>query len=360
MSKSKEIYKRLEEIGRTIVEQAKEKRVPKLRIPTRTTQNIVFDNKYLCYVLGNKKTTRTAGNIRHIKPLAQLLKVAAFSKNLVKDGRRHTTKRELYYISESWGEKLKFDEQPESDNIVEDIEAMIESPREEFHIIPNPSGSVYGDLTLKFKSPTGKEMKINCLDTADGQAIGPRMCEADIVRCKADKIIAIETTGMYNRLMEENAHKKFNAILINLGGQASRATRRLIRRLHEAKKLPVFIFTDGDPWGLHIAMVIMAGSAKSAHVNKTLATPDAKWIGVTASDIVKYKLRSDKLKDVDIKRIKELKKDPRYKEDKRLQEELKTWERIKKKAEQQALLRYGFRYVVEEYLPAKFKELSEK
>ena len=361
MSKNKkDIGEKLEKIGKNIIDQLKNKKIPKINIPTRTTQNIIFDPKYQCYVLGDKKTTRTAGNIRHVKPLAQLLKVAAFSKKLVKDGRRHNTKRELYYISESWGEKLKFDEQQEADSIVEDIEAMIGYPREDIHIIPNNRGSIYGDVTIKIKTPEGKEMKINCLQTADGQAIGPRMCEGEIVKCNANKIIAIETTGMYNRLMEENAHKKFNAVLINLEGQAARATRRLIKRLHEIKNLPVYIFTDGDPWGLHIAMVIMAGSAKSAHVNKMLATPDAQWIGVTASDIVKYKLRSDKLKEVDLKRIKELKKDPRYKKDKRLQEELITWEKIKKKAEQQALMRYGFQYVVNEYLPAKFKELGSK
>ncbi len=357
--KGKEIKKKLENIGEEVLKDVKKNKVPKLQIPARVTKNIVFDPKYLCYVLGDKTLTRSAGNIRHVKSLAQMLKVASFCKEIV-DGTKHETKRGLYYISESWGEKLKFDIQQESDNLIEDIEAIIGNPREDIHIIPNPAGSVYGDLTLRFKNPSGKMMEINCLKTADGQTIGPRMCEAEIKKCKADKIIAIETAGMYNRLMEENAHEKFNAILVNLGGQATRATRRLIKRINEIKKIPVFIFTDGDPWGLHIAMVVMAGSAKSAHINKMLATPSATWIGVTASDIKNYKLRSDKLRDVDLRRIKELKKDPRYKKDNRLQKELETWEKIKKKAEQQALLKYGLRYVVDDYLPAKFKELGVK
>ena len=54
------------------------------------------------------------------------------------------------------------------------------------------------------------------------------------------------------------------------------------------------------------------------------------------------------------------KKDPRYKSDKRLLEELRIWEEIKKKAEQQALLKYGLRYVVDEYFPAKLKEMEKK
>lgn len=353
-----ETVKQLKEMGVDVVQQIKKKEVPHLDIPIRSTSNIVYDPRLLCYVLGGKRSKRSAGNIRHIKRLAQMLKVAAFTKDLVKGETKHVTKRELYYISESWGSKLKFDMQPESDDIVEDIEAMISKPREDIKVIPNPKGSIYGDITLRFKNPKGKMMTVNCLNTADGQAIGPRTCEAEFIKTSANKVIAIETGGMYNRLIEENANEKFKALLINLGGQASRSTRRMIKRLNEEFKLPVYIFADSDPFGLHIAMVVISGSAKSAHVNKHLATPDATWLGVTASDITKYKLKTDKMRDLDIKRIKELKKDPRYKKDKRLQKELRVWLDLKKKSEQQALLKYGFRFVVEQYLPDKFKELK--
>ena len=357
-SERNEIIEKLTQIGKDVIQAVERSEIPKIEIPSRTTSNIVYDPEYLCYVIGDKKVKRSAGNIRHIRRLAQLLRVARFCKEEMQKSLRHTTKRELYYISESWEKGLKFDEQVESDNIIEDIEAMIGRPREDFRIIPNPRGSIYGDITLRYTTPKGDVKEVNCLDTPDGQAIGPRISEAEIIDCKADKVIAIETSGMYNRLMEEGAYHKFNAILVNLEGQASRATRRMIKRIHELLEIPVYIFTDGDPWGLHIAMVIMAGSAKSAHINRQLATPDAKWIGVTASDIKNYKLRSDKLKDVDYKRIKELSKDPRYKKDERLKKELELWKNLGKKAEQQALLRYGFEYVVEKYLPTKFKELG--
>lgn len=361
MTKNKnneKLREQLTEIGEEIVSEVKKNEVPHLDIPSRTTSNIIYDKNALCYVLGDKSIKRTAGNIRHIRKLAQLLKVGTLCKGLVKEDKRHVTKRELYYISESWGKRLKFDEQPDSDNIVEDIEAIIGRPREDIKVIPNPKGSIYGDITLKFKNPKGELMEVNCLDTADGQAIGPRTCEAEIVDCNADKIIAIETGGMYNRLIEENAHETFNSILINMGGQASRATRRMIKRLNEQTDLPAYLFVDSDPWGLHIAMVVMSGSAKSAHINRRLATPKAQWLGVTASDIKKYKLRSDKLRDIDYKRIKELKKDPRYKKNKRITKELGVWEKLGKKSEQQAFLRYGFNYVVDEYLPSKFEELK--
>jgi DNA topoisomerase-6 subunit A len=356
--KNTNIVDNLKKIGKNVVGDIEKNKIPEIDVPIRTTANIVFDPKSQCYVLGNKKMNRSAGNIRHVKKIAQLLKTSVFVKDLLKSGTRHVTKRELYYISESWGSKLKFDEQPESDDLIEDIEAMLEKPREDIHVIPNPKGAIYGDLTIKFKNPKGRMMRVSCLDTADGQQIGPRTSEATFVKTKANKVIAIETGGMYNRLIEEHAHEKFNALLINLGGQASRSTRRVIKRLNEELKLPVYIFCDADPFGLHIAMVIMSGSAKSAHVNRYFSTPKAEWLGVTASDIIQYKLRSDSLRDVDIKRIKELMKDPRYIKIKRLQDELKVWLKIGKKAEQQALLRYGFDFIVDKYLPAKFKELK--
>ncbi|MEM2577074.1 MAG: DNA topoisomerase IV subunit A, partial [Candidatus Bathyarchaeia archaeon] len=131
----------------------------------------------------------------------------------------------------------------------------------------------------------------------------------------------------------------------------------LIRRLNQELDLPVYIFTDGDPWGMHIAMVIISGSANAAHLRE-LTTPDAKWAGVWATDIEKYKLPSDKLTDLDIKRLNELKADPRY-EGKLWKREIETFLRIKKKAEQEAFSRYGLTYIVDEYLPAKLELMEE-
>jgi len=150
-------------------------------------------------------------------------------------------------------------------------------------------------------------------------------------------------------------HKKFNALLVLTAGQAPRATRHFIRRLNNELNLPVYIFTDGDPWGMHIAMVIISGSANAAHLRE-LNTPDARWSGVWATDIVNYKLPTDPLDEVDIKRLFELQKDPRYKEDPLWQREIKTFMKIRRKAEQEAFSRYGLTYIVDEYLPTKLEE----
>jgi DNA topoisomerase-6 subunit A len=86
-----------------------------------------------------------------------------------------------------------------------------------------------------------------------------------------------------------------------------------------------------------------------------LNTPDAKWSGVWATDIVNYKLPTDPLDEMDMKRLNELQRDPRY-VDPLWQREIKTFMKIRRKAEQEAFSRYGLTYIVDEYLPAKLEE----
>ena len=189
---------------------------------------------------------------------------------------------------------------------------------------------------------------------ADGVMIGPALTSSEFVKTSADKVIAIEKGGLFTRFIEEQVHKKYNSLLVLTAGQAPRATRHFIHRLNKELDLPVYVFTDGDPWGMHIAMVIISGSANAAHLRE-LTTPDAKWSGVWASDIVNYKLPSNPLTDRDVKRLYELQKDPRY-EGPLWQREIKTFFKHRKKAEQEAFSRYGLTYIVDEYLPAKLEE----
>jgi len=178
------------------------------------------------------------------------------------------------------------------------------------------------------------------------------MSDVDFVDCGAERVLAVETMGMYHRLVQEEAWEDYNSLVVALKGQPARATRRFLKRANNELDLPVYLFTDGDPFGFHIAMVVISGSAKLAYINHELAVPDAQFIGVTASDIEDYELPTDKLRDSDIKRLNQLLEDPRYGDD-FWQEEIDKMLNLEKKAEQQAFSKYGLEYVVEEYLPDK-------
>jgi DNA topoisomerase VI subunit A len=106
---------------------------------------------------------------------------------------------------------------------------------------------------------------------------------------------------------------------------------------------------------MHIAQVIISGSANAAHL-RDLNTPDAMWSGVWATDILEYKLPTDPLSEIDIKRLYELQKDPRYQNDPLWAREIKLFLKMKRKAEQEAFARYGLTYIVDEYLPTKLEQ----
>ena len=161
-----------------------------------------------------------------------------------------------------------------------------------------------------------------------GYTISPTIDQVELLECGAERVLAVETMGMFHRLVQENAHERYNCLIIGLKGQAARATRRFIKRLNEEMGLPVYICNDD------------------------LATPNAKFIGVTASDIINYELPTDPLKDIDVLRLKELSKDPRY-QTPFWQTEIKKMLKLGKKAEQQSFSKYGLEYVVDTYFPEK-------
>jgi DNA topoisomerase-6 subunit A len=318
---------------------------------SRSIENIFYDPNVRQYVLGDRMIRRHSRNIRHIRPFTQLVWTAWFAKELVSQ-RKTSTLREVYYSARGQRD-IEFTGQQESDNIINDLEVALNRAREDFHIFPEERSAMFGDLTIEYTVPGYEGRTMNLTDHPDGVMIGPALTSSEFVRTSADKILVIEKGAMFTRLVEERAHEKFNAILIHTAGQSPRATRGIIHRLNKDHNLPVYIFTDGDPWGVHIAMVIISGSANAAHL-RGLATPDAKWIGVWGSDILDYKLPTEPLTEFDHKRLNELKSDPRYK-DKLWQDELDIFLKIEQKAELEAFSRYGLTYIVDEYLPAKLE-----
>ena len=349
--RKKEILASLENLGLEIYEQIDTGYFPSIQMPSRSTENIYYDPQGRQYILGDRKVRRNTRNIRHIRPFTQLVWTALFSHELSSQ-RKTSTLRDVYYSAQAY--EMKFKDQQESNNIITDLETVLGLSREDFNIFPEERSAVFGDLTIEYTVPGYEGKTLNLTSHPDGVMIGPALTSSEFASTTADKVIAIEKGGLFTRFVEENVHKKFNSILVLTAGQAPRATRHFIRRLSRELNIPVYIFTDGDPWGMHIAMVIISGSANAAHLRE-LTAPDAKWSGVWATDIVNYKLPTDPLDEVDIKRLYELQRDPRYK-DPLWQREIKTFLKIRKKAEQEAFSRYGLTYIVDEYLPTKLEE----
>jgi DNA topoisomerase-6 subunit A len=351
-----DVISSIKEIASGIYNRILKRKSPELESPLRSLNNVKYDEKdgYFELLGKTKKRTLTAATV---KTFAQTLRMMALSKELVnKDD--IASKREAYYISKNWGES-RFKEQPESDTVMDDIEAMLMVNREQMGFIPEEKGGeVAGKLVVIDKDPdTGKEIKIDCTKFGSGAYSIPISVEHLKFDTDAKFVLAIETAGMFQRLVKHKYWQKASCILVSMGGVPTRACRRFIRILSEAKKIPVYVFTDGDPYGFaNIYRTLKVGSGNAAHINEYFCVPNAKFIGITPQDIIEYKLPTHPLKDVDIKRLKDaLKNDPFIQHHKEWQKALKQMAQMKVRAEQQALAKWGLNYVIDKYLPQKLK-----
>ncbi len=334
--------------------------VPHMRLPLRTKQNLEFRMREGVWKLGRQMGTRSARKLDGALMLLRTFYLVDFINEMSRD-RKTSTLRELYYISEAWQE-AKFHSEDESNLLIEDLEVMCERLREDFRLHPEENGaSVIGDLTIQERNRKGVVKTINCRDdVGDGGYSLPFNVEKEkiqFVKTSAKFVIAIECGGMVDRLAENGFDEQHDAILVHLKGQPARSTRRFLRRVTDELKLPVVVFTDGDPWSFRIYASVAYGAIKTAHLSNYLATPSAEFLGVTASDIENYDLPSDHLSEQDVRALQAELTDPRF-GTAEWRAEIELMLKNGKKAEQQSLAKYGLNYVTEHYLPEKLAEMG--
>jgi DNA topoisomerase-6 subunit A len=284
----------------------------------------------------------------------------ALSKELIETD-DIATKREAYYVSKNWQE-ARFKEQPESDTVMEDVEAFFSVNREQLGFVPEEKGGdVAGRLVvIDHDRDTGEELRIDCTRFGSGAYSIPISVEDLKFETDAQFILCIETAGMFQRLVKHNYWKTANCILISLGGVPTRACRRFVRRLADSHGLPVYVFVDGDPYGYsNIYRTLKVGSGNAAHLNEYFCVPQSHLLGITPQDIIDYELPTHPLKEVDIKRAKDaLKNDPFILHYRAWQLALEQLIKMGVRAEQQALAKHGLNYVIDEYLPQKLANVG--
>ncbi|MGZ4879513.1 MAG: DNA topoisomerase IV subunit A [Halobacteriota archaeon] len=352
---------RLLKIIESMYDQFVREQIPQLLIPTRTKSNIEFNEESEVWVYGDRESARSCKTVRGAYSLLKSSYTIEFLKKQL-DESRSSTLRELYYISEGW-KLAKFREQPESDRMIEDLEIITELQRENFHVRPEENGAtIFGPIRIKEnveRRGQVSERVIHCVDDVGegGYQVPYNVDNLDFIEHDAKFIIAIETGGMRDRLIENGFDTDYDSIIVHLKGQPARSTRRLLKRMNERLKLPVVVFTDGDPWSYRIFASVAYGSIKSAHMSEYMATPAAQFIGVRPSDIVNYDLPTDKLSDQDVRALQSELTDPRFATD-FWKEEINLQLELKKKSEQQAFASRGLDYVTDVYLPERLTDLG--
>jgi DNA topoisomerase-6 subunit A len=346
------IIQSADEIHKGILKRKK----PSVKIPVRSLSNVRYTPKKGYFELRGNKKTRTL-SVNTVKSFAQTLRMIELSKQLI-DTDDIATKREAYYVSKNW-DVARFNEQPESDTLMDDIEAMYEVNREQLGFIPEEKGgAVAGKLTVIDKEQgSGRPIRIDCSRFGSGAYSIPISVEELKFETTARFILAIETAGAFQRLVKQDYWRKSNCILVAMGGVPTRACRRFIRRLSDSADIPVYVFCDCDPYGYcNIYRTLKVGSGNAGHINKYFCVPNARFLGVTMDDVEKYELPTHPLHDRDRKRAQDaLKNDPFVKHYKVWQDELKRMIKAGVRAEQQAFAKHGLPFVSDTYLPAKLK-----
>lgn len=357
VEKDKEVKQKLENVGKELMKQIEKGESPKYELPVRNLNNIFFDKKSGTIKLGDKVSERNFLNVAHSRKFMQTIMVASEIRKVIEQNATVSI-RDLYYALKHTIEGTNentFEDQGESDPCIEDIEASLDLLREELHLAASAKGIIAGDVQIK----DGKD-NIDLTKMGSGGWSVPSNVEPDKIEFKnvsADYILFIEKDAVWRRFNEDQFWKKENCIILTGRGQPGRGERRMAQRLVKEYKLPLYVLTDADPWGMYIYSVIKQGSISLSYSEEKLATPSAQFIGLTTKDVETYKIPKEvtiKLNGLDVKRLKEMEAYEWFQK-KEWKEEFKNMKDKAYKLELEALSKKGIRFITEKYVPEKLK-----
>jgi len=342
-----------------VVQSAERGRAPHVDIPSRSLSNVRFNQSKRIIEMGNGTNRRELFNLAQARSYMQTLLVASGCKQLIDQGKT-TSIRGLFYLLKHTIEGTSeetFDTQDECDPVIEDIEVSLDSMREELHLYAKNAGAMVGPITLVDSGDT-----IDCSRMGSGGYSIPSIVEQDIVQFKkntAKFILHVEKDTVWRRFNEDKFWRKHNCILTHGGGQPPRGVRRMLHRLHDELKLPVYCLLDNDPWGYYIYSVIKQGSINLAYESRRMAIPDARYLGLRSLDYGRCQLSPSvqiKLNEQDIKRARQIAQYPWFVNKKPWQKEIELMLKNGFKLEVEALISKDISYVTEEYVPARLEE----
>ena len=347
------------ELANQVVETAERGRPPYLDIPSRSLSNVKYNKSKGVIEMGSGTNRRELFNLSQAKSYMQTLLVSSGCKQLIEQTKT-TSIRGLYYLLKHSIEGVKeetFDDQEDCDPIIEDVEVALNALREELHVYASNRGAMVGNLAL---TDSGDE--IDCAHMGSGGYSIPSICEPEIIefrKCDAKFILHVEKDTVWRRFNEDKFWRKHSCILTHGNGQPPRGVRRLLHRMHQELKLPVYCLLDNDPWGYYIYSVLKQGSINLAYESQRMALPEARYIGLRSKDFERCGLSPSvkiSLNDQDIKRAKQIAQYPWFEKKKPWQAEIQTMLKNGFKLEVEALISKDISYVTEEYVPARLEE----
>ncbi len=321
---------------------------PAFEIPSRSGDNIIWDEIRDLLLLGMKTISRPYHSLASVVDATRTARVMEIVFKLLKSN-LHATKREVYYSDVNL-----FREQKYSDKIIEDVASMIRTTRDSIHVVASARGSAMGRVTIRDGGDVIDLMKMG----TGGWAVTPFLDQLEIVESDAEFIILSEKDAAVMRLAEAKYWNRQPCIVLTGKGSGDIATRAFLKMLVKELEIPAFALVDSDPYGHYIYSVFLRGSKRLSYESPFIATPDLKLLGVLSRDLDEYKIPKSvriPMQPTDIKRVKDMLKEPFVRKNKPWVEDLELMLKLKEKAEIQAFASHSFEYLTDEYLPQKLE-----
>ena len=146
------------------------------------------------------------------------------------------TKRDAYYQSKNWGE-AKFDDQNESDTVMDDIEAMFSIQgvsREQLRYIPDEHGGAVAGELIVFDTGSGDRQdreRIDCTRFGSGAYSIPSLVEHLTFETRGrGSCCAWKPAACSSDSRATSSGSTRSASSISMAGVPTRATRRFVRQ----------------------------------------------------------------------------------------------------------------------------------
>lgn len=284
----------------------------------KTSLDNSFYNPKVGYLTPGDKVVRTELNVSSVQKLARVVfLLEILLNNLSIDA--VNTKRELYYICKGLikgnnkYKPLDFEDQDESDAIIDFIGDMLQVYREELNCFANDrGGQTYSQqlvVTETLLDGSKATIDLSTLGTAPFQPKNKPQALKLKAKKKIDFCLVIESEGTAGTLQSMGFTKRNNCILMGAGGVPSNGVRGWCKLIQEELDVPIYFFGDLDAYTMqNIFRTLKAGSAASLIRNQHFSAPSVRFLGVLPEDVKKYDLPFYRVKESDPAEARALKK----------------------------------------------------
>ncbi|XP_055044276.2 meiotic recombination protein SPO11 isoform X2 [Misgurnus anguillicaudatus] len=262
----------------------------------------------------------------------------------------YATKRDIYY-----NDTQLFRSQKTVDSIVDDISCMLEAPRRSLNVLATSKGLISGDLCYLEEDGT----MVDCRSSTTAVSVSSNVSGIGHIVSSAKFILIVEKDATFQRLLDDDfCARLFPCIIITGKGTPDVNSRLMVKKLWDTLQVPVFALVDADPHGIEIMCIYKYGSVSMAFEARSLTVPSVLWLGLLPSDIQRYRIPEKAIipfSQADERKINSLLNRPYIPCQPVWEREMNTMQRLKQKAEIQALASIAPHFLTRVYLPNKLR-----